>query len=494
LTVINITDASVYVNDTYNFTAQLLDQIGNPINATVLWNSSNTTVGTINESSGVFSALAGGDTMVTAANGSVNDSVVVNVTARVLTTINITTAVPDLLVDGQTLNFTADTFDQLNNTFSTSLIWNSSNTTVGTINASSGVFSALTGGDTMVTAANRSVNDSIVVNVTARMVTTINVSNASMYVGDTHSFKSETLDQFNNTFDALVNWASSDIAVGTIDVGTGLFTAHSAGTTTVTAANGSVKGNATATVSTLPAGDSGSSSSGAGGGGGTSGEAYENIVFKDAQTNIIIGGRTISYAFDTEENENDVEYINFSALRNSGRISTTIEVLKDTSTLVDEGVPGIVYRNFNIWVGNAAFGEDNIADPFIGFRVKRSWVTNNDIDISTIILYRNHDDEWVPLPTTIISENESYIYFKAATPGFSPFAISGEQMNDGQLVGHTKTNITSSIQQPLFENISTSSQKGNRDRSAFWSICVVTSILLVILSMVYLYNQKKETK
>ncbi|MCD4704214.1 MAG: Ig-like domain-containing protein, partial [Methanosarcinaceae archaeon] len=191
-------------------------------------------MGTINVSSGVFSALTGGNATITAVNGSVNDSIMVTVTARALTTINITTSIPDPLIDGQTLNFTADTFDQYNNTFNTTLIWNSSNTTVGTINVSSGVFSALAGGNATITAVNGSVNNSVVVTVTARALTTINVVNASIYAGETHTFTSETLDQFNNTFETLVNWTSSDTTVGTIDAGTGIFTAHSIGTTVVT--------------------------------------------------------------------------------------------------------------------------------------------------------------------------------------------------------------------------------------------------------------------
>ncbi|MCD4704213.1 MAG: S8 family serine peptidase [Methanosarcinaceae archaeon] len=120
LTSINITNKNVYVHDTCNFTAHTLDQISNPINATVLWNCSNTTVGTINMSTGVFTALDVGTATVTAVNGSVSGNATMEVLAEpVLSTINITTSIPDPLIDGQTLNFTADTFDQYNNTFNT---------------------------------------------------------------------------------------------------------------------------------------------------------------------------------------------------------------------------------------------------------------------------------------------------------------------------------------------------------------------------------------
>ncbi|WP_445475392.1 PGF-pre-PGF domain-containing protein [Methanococcoides methylutens] len=166
----------------------------------------------------------------------------------------------------------------------------------------------------------------------------------------------------------------------------------------------------------------GGSSSSAGGGGGASGEAYENIAFKDVKTEDIIDGLEISYVFDDEQNP--IRYINFSALRNYGRVSTTIEVLKDRSAMVDESAPGIVYGNFNIWVGKAGFAtENNIADPVIGFSVAKAWLVENGVDENSIALYRHSEGKWNYLDTIKVGEDDPYIYFEAETPGFSPFAI-----------------------------------------------------------------------
>jgi PGF-pre-PGF domain-containing protein len=170
---------------------------------------------------------------------------------------------------------------------------------------------------------------------------------------------------------------------------------------------------------------SGGSSGGSGGGSGATGEAFENIAFKEVKTENILGGLEFSYTFDEEHNA--IEYIKFSALKNNGRISTTIEVLEDKSAMVDESAPGVVYSNLNIWVGKAGFAtENNIANPVIGFRVERSWMDKNDFDESAIKLNRYHDGTWNPLPTTKVQESKDYIYFEAKTPGFSPFAITGE--------------------------------------------------------------------
>ncbi|WP_445475396.1 PGF-pre-PGF domain-containing protein [Methanococcoides methylutens] len=172
-------------------------------------------------------------------------------------------------------------------------------------------------------------------------------------------------------------------------------------------------------------GSSSSGSSSGGGGGGASGEAYENIAFKDVKTENIIDGHKISYVFDKEQNA--IQYVNFSALRNYGRVSTTIEMLKDRSSIVDESAPGIVYGNFNIWVGKAGFAtENNIADPVIGFRVAKEWITENRINVNSIVMYRHNEAKWNALNTEKIGEDDSYIYFEADTPGFSPFAIAAD--------------------------------------------------------------------
>ncbi|MCD4800528.1 MAG: PGF-pre-PGF domain-containing protein [Methanococcoides sp.] len=170
---------------------------------------------------------------------------------------------------------------------------------------------------------------------------------------------------------------------------------------------------------------SGGSSGGGGGGSGATGETFENIAFKDVKTENILGGLEISYTFDEERNA--IEYINLSALRNYGRVSATVEVLNDDSSMVDESAPGIVYSNLNIWVGKSGFAtEDNIADLVIGFSVAKDWFTENGIDDNSIVLYRHSGGNWNALNTMKVGEDDSYIYFEAKTPGFSPFAITGE--------------------------------------------------------------------
>jgi uncharacterized protein YjdB len=233
---------SAVVGNTLSFIAK--DQLGNVINANVVWNSSNTTAGTI-DTAGVFKALAPGSTTVTATNGTVSGSAIVIVTStNLITAITISPATVSIVV-GNTTSFTAK--DQLSNVINVNVVWNSSNITVGTINTE-GLFMALAPGSTTVTATNGTVSGSAIVTVTStNLITAITISPAtvSVVVGNITSFIAK--DQLSNVINANVVWNSSNTTVGLINQ-MGVFTASAVGTTIITAMNGSVIENATVTV------------------------------------------------------------------------------------------------------------------------------------------------------------------------------------------------------------------------------------------------------
>jgi PGF-pre-PGF domain-containing protein len=169
-----------------------------------------------------------------------------------------------------------------------------------------------------------------------------------------------------------------------------------------------------------------SSSSGGGGSsvGGGSSEAYENIEAKETQRVFVSKHNQIEFLF--EKNENDIEYIKYRALKNTGIVSATIEILKDTSTIAGQPPSGIVYKNINMWVGKKGYAtEKNMENPVIGFKVEKKWIESNDLEHGSITLNRYYNEEWIPLPTSKTNESASYIYFESQTSGFSPFAITG---------------------------------------------------------------------
>ncbi len=167
---------------------------------------------------------------------------------------------------------------------------------------------------------------------------------------------------------------------------------------------------------------------GGGGGGGTSGEDFYNIAETETQRVSIFKGDNVSYSF--KNTQNPIQNIKFTAKVSAGKVASKIEVLRNTSTMVDTPPPGKVYQNINIWVGNYGWAsEKNIKDMTISFTVPLDWITSNNIDEGSIALYRYNDDSWERLPTSETTRNENSITFTSSTPGFSPFAISGETVS-----------------------------------------------------------------
>jgi len=70
---------------------------------------------------------------------------------------------------------------------------------------------------------------------------------------------------------------------------------------------------------------------------------------------------------------------------------------------------------------------ESIERVVVEFRVSKDWIIANNIDRSTISLQR-YTEDWEDLPTTIAWESDDYVYFTASVPGFSDFAITGEEI------------------------------------------------------------------
>ena len=202
--------------------------------------------------------------------------------------------------------------------------------------------------------------------------------------------------------------------------------------------------------------DVSTSSGGGGGGGGTSGEAFENILVSETEREYVNQDAKVSYSFDMDGNT--VRYINFTPLISYGQVAAKVEMLKNTSTLVDQPPSNVVYMNLNIWVGNLGWANSrNIAGTTVNFMVEKSWVTENNIDESTIRLYRYNDGIWNPLVTTRVGFDEDYLYFEAETPGFSPFAVTGREISKSALPGGegivvNQPTVVESIDQTDIEN------------------------------------------
>jgi len=228
----------------------------------------------------------------------------------------------------------------------------------------------------------------------------------------------------------------------------------------------------------------GSGSSSGGGGGGTTGEKYENVLVKEVGSTFVNKDSHISYEF--KEENNAISSVQFDSLRNSGTISTIVEVLKDRSSFADNDAPGTVYQQMNIWVGKSGFiRPENVENMLIIFKVERLWLEGNNIEATTVKLYRYSDGSWNALPTSVVEGDDKFVRFESQTPGFSPFAIGSE----AEITETIEEDGLESVDDEVTEDIVT--EEESEATSSFAGILMMLGGILVLLVGAYVVYNKR---
>lgn len=218
-------------------------------------------------------------------------------------------------------------------------------------------------------------------------------------------------------------------------------------------------------------GGSSSKSSGGGGGGGGSAEGFANVAMKDVANAYMRMNMNVTYVFTRDGNA--IQSINLYSLKNSGQITSTIEMLNNRSKLVNSTPEGSIYKYVNIWVGKSGFATaDNIKDAKIRFKVNSSWMQTMGVSPSDIKLQRYSGNVWQILPTTHVSNATGYVIFESQTPGFSPFAITAIKKVSAPAAAYTEEKMQSVASEdvgntPSQEDVA-STEKPEPKRSSGW--------------------------
>ncbi|MCE8423290.1 MAG: PGF-pre-PGF domain-containing protein [Candidatus Methanoperedens sp.] len=248
---------------------------------------------------------------------------------------------------------------------------------------------------------------------------------------------------------------------------------------TITSAQGdSLSKGWTVTVASSSSGNGGGGSGGGGGGGGggPSGENYSNILLRENYDLHIFKDEVTSSVF--KNSSNPIKYVNITGNINAGDINTMVEVLKTPSSLVKEPVPGIVYRNVNIWVGTTGFAlANNIREAVIVFTVENSWLANNNQASGDVRMVRWDKTQWIQLETREKSRNSDYTYFEAKTYSFSPFAIT---VIKGEIVPTAASPVEASTKTAMPEGTEASSTSTTRKTPGFEVVLAAAAGILAI--------------
>ena len=239
---------SIAIGSTTQFTATGLDQNGVALVTQPLfdWTSSNMNTGTIGLDNGMFTAVAAGTSTITVTSeGTTVLSTTTTATVSaplVLTTINVAPVNPSINV-GSTTQFTAIGLDQNGAALATQPVftWTSSNPSVASVGSTTGIATGASVGTTTITATSGTVTGTTVLTVNAPVFTPVLTSitiapvNPTLAVGSSTQFTAVGLDQNGVALvtQPLFDWTSSSSTVGTIGLESGMFSALTAGTTTI---------------------------------------------------------------------------------------------------------------------------------------------------------------------------------------------------------------------------------------------------------------------
>jgi len=219
---------------------------------------------------------------------------------------------------------------------------------------------------------------------------------------------------------------------------------------------------------------------------GSVGEKPENIILSEVSRQYVYMNQPAYFGFIEEGNP--LSYIQFTGLQNSAIIPIRVEIINENCTLVNSPPPGKLYYYTGITVGNAGWASNKtIKDPRIGFKVAKDWIVTENIDISTIAMYRYEGNAWAKLYTEQIDEDEDYLYFDSATPGFSLFSISAQRIEES--VQTTESEILAEADgSGIAESPLSTTESKSRGIENF-------SIALILLSLIilayYIYNRRR---
>lgn len=179
----------------------------------------------------------------------------------------------------------------------------------------------------------------------------------------------------------------------------------------------------------------------------------------------------------------------------AGSITTIVEELKERSSLASIDPEGEVYKYLNIEVGDEGFANsNNIENAVVGFNVNKKWIAENDINKDTITFQHFNNNQWDPLETEKVDEDDDYVYLKAKTPGFSPFAITASKKGLGIGDGDEGQSTQGAEQQGNSDSVIGSEMPSEENGNSILKIASFFIGFLVIIAMGAIIKKKADKK
>jgi len=134
--------------------------------------------------------------------------------------------------------------------------------------------------------------------------------------------------------------------------------------------------------------------------------------------------------------------------------------------------------------------DDNVENVEIEFKVQKSWFDTKKYDKEKISLIRYHDG-WSTLNTTIVNEDNSYVYYTAKSQGFSIFAVKVLELVENPAPDIPDLTSPQPKEEDK-ENINKSQRFNQSDtNNTTLNIITITLVIVVLLFIIFKKFKKK---
>lgn len=287
---VTVTQSALQPGQTSQATAVTRDVNGVILSGRVItWVSSNPSIATVSPS-GLITAVAAGNTNVTATSEGVSASVPITVTLIPVAAVGVSVDKPSIFI-GYTAQVTSTTRDANNNILTGRLTtWASSNPNIATVSAN-GVVTGIANGNATIVGTSEGISGNVQISVTIAPVefVTIAVVNTSLLAGQATQSTVSTSDINNRPLTGrIVTYQSSNTNVATVDQN-GLVVAVGGGSANIIATSEGKSGFVTVTVATVPVASVSVALSGNGNTVLVAGTIQATADVRDANNNLLTG-------------------------------------------------------------------------------------------------------------------------------------------------------------------------------------------------------------
>jgi len=246
--------ASLTVGQTVQLTATPKDANGNPLTGrTITWSSSDNTIATVNGSGLVTGVGPGGPVTITATSEGQSGTATVNVTLAPVASVTVAPSSANIAITA-TVQLTATPKDASGNPLTgRAIAWSSSDNTIATVNGS-GLVTGVAAGSVTITATSEGKSGTASITVAGAPVASVTVTpaSASVQAGQTQQLTATLKDANGNILTGrTVTWSSNNTSVATVS-SSGLVSAKTAGSATITATSEGQSGTSAITVTPVP--------------------------------------------------------------------------------------------------------------------------------------------------------------------------------------------------------------------------------------------------